>query len=224
MAEVFLFVGCIEEGALPEIGLRSLELLESQGHQVEVRSAQTCCGLWLWQEGLAEEARAVAAHNLAALEGDALVVPTSSACVQMLRDVYPRLVPEAHSLAPRVRQLAEMVHSPTWQIPDHERVGLLPNCLMASSGGDAAQRLWLGLEPSQRVGVAQHECCGFGAGLAAHQPEVARHLCALRLHQAQALGCTLMLVSDAGCRLELSAAAESSGCPLQVKHVAEVID
>jgi L-lactate dehydrogenase complex protein LldE len=220
MAEVVLFAGCIEDGALPEIGLKTVELLESQGHSVSLRPNQTCCGLPLWQEGLVDEATAVAAHNVAALAGDQPIVTTSGACAFMLFKVYPQLLPEAKPFAERVRQLCQVLDAPAWNLAPDEKVALQPTCVL--EGNDAADRALSSLDDTHKVALKSRECCGFGGGLALHQPNIAEHTAAARLKDAEQAGCTTLVVSDAGCLLHLRAAA-ARGCPVRVQHLVDLL-
>lgn len=218
MAELLLFAGCIEDGALPEIGLKTVELLESQGHSVALRPTQTCCGLPLWQEGLIDEATSVARHNVAALDGEQPIVTTSGACAFMLLKVYPQLLPEAKPFGARVRQLCEVIDAPAWNLAPGEKVALQPTCILESN--DAAERALSSLDETHKVALKSRDCCGFGGGLALHQPNVAEHTAAAKLKDAEQSGCTTLLVSDAGCLLHLRAAAAQS-CPVRVHHLVD---
>lgn len=220
---MLLFAGCLEEGARPDIGVKTADVLRANGLKVVCRSAQTCCGLPVWQEGLVDEATKIAEHNCAALEGVEPIVAPSGNCVFMLREVYPTLTPRAQALAARVRHVCEMVE-PAWHVPAGEKLALQPSCSLHAKGGDPAVKSLSALDRSHRAALSSLECCGFGGGLSAHQPGVADHLAARKLKDAELAGCTTLMVSDTGCLLHLSAAAEATGCPVRVRHIVELLD
>ena len=120
---VQLFVTCLVDLAYPEVGERTVALLERLGCRVEFPSAQTCCGQPAMNSGHPHAARRVAAafvDAFAPTEGP-IVAPVGS-CVHMVSHQYARLVgddPRAAAVAARVRDLASFV------VDDlgHEQVG-----------------------------------------------------------------------------------------------------
>ncbi len=115
---VALFITCIGDTILPEIGRATVEMLERLGHEVVFPEEQTCCGQLHANSGYAGEATALARRFVRVFAGYEAVVAPSSSCVGMVRTVYPELARAAgddelqrrvDELAPRVFELSELL-------------------------------------------------------------------------------------------------------------------
>ena len=88
---VGLLVTCLVDVMRPEIGFSALKLLESAGCDVIVPEQQTCCGQPPFNSGYWDEARAVAAPQLALFRDAEVVVSASGSCGAMMKKFYPEL-------------------------------------------------------------------------------------------------------------------------------------
>ena len=92
---VALFVTCVGDTILPEVGKATVRLLERLGHRVEFPDAQTCCGQLHANSGYRGEATALARRFVRVFEPYDVIVAPSSSCVGMVREIYPELARES---------------------------------------------------------------------------------------------------------------------------------
>jgi FAD/FMN-containing dehydrogenase/Fe-S oxidoreductase len=98
----------------PEVGEAAVAVLEAAGYEVLV-VGHPCCGRPMISKGLLDEARRVAAANVAALapyaERGIPIVGCEPSCVLSFRDEYPDLLdgPEVQALAERSYLLEEFI-------------------------------------------------------------------------------------------------------------------
>jgi L-lactate dehydrogenase complex protein LldE len=113
-----LFVTCIGEAVLPEIGRATVELLERLGHEVVFPKGQTCCGQMHLNSGHRNDALELARRFVRVFDGFEVIVASSSSCVGAVRELYPELARESEdetlerdvrALAPRVFELSELL-------------------------------------------------------------------------------------------------------------------
>ena len=108
---VGLFITCLGDTLFPETGRATVEVLERLGHTVVFPAGQTCCGQMQYNTGYPAEAALPAAKFARDFAGyDAVVVPSGS-CGAFIRDVHPKLVPEAVKLT-AVKLLKEYAIGP----------------------------------------------------------------------------------------------------------------
>ena len=179
---VALFITCIGDTILPEVGRSTVAVLERLGHEVVFPREQTCCGQLHANSGYRDTATALARRFVRVFGEHETVVAPSSSCVGMVRTVYPQLAREAGDarlerdvaeLAPRVYELSELlVHR--LEVTDvgaafPERVTYHPTChsLRVTRVGDAPIRLLRAVDGLELVELpGARECCGFGGTFA----------------------------------------------------------
>jgi Fe-S oxidoreductase len=92
---VLLFHDTFNTYQTPEVAIAATRLLDALGYQV-VPADRRCCGRPMISKGMLDEARAVAADNVARLAGAARegrpIVGLEPSCLLTLRDEYPELV------------------------------------------------------------------------------------------------------------------------------------
>ena len=95
---VGLFITCFNDALFPGTGSAVVTLLERLGHEVTFEPAQTCCGQLHWTTGYHREAAALARRFADVCERllseNDLVVTPSASCAAMVRESYPRLLPD----------------------------------------------------------------------------------------------------------------------------------
>ena len=85
---VGIFVTCIVDAMRPNIGFASLKLLKDAGCDVDVPTAQTCCGQPAFNSGDDATTRRIAEQVIEAFEDyDYIVVPSGSCAVNS--EVWP---------------------------------------------------------------------------------------------------------------------------------------
>ena len=106
---IALFVTCVNDLMYPDTGKSVVHILERLGHEVDFPLAQTCCGQMHANSGYRDEALPLVRHFAETFAGyEAIVVPSGS-CAAMVRDAYPRLVPETADVAARTYELSELL-------------------------------------------------------------------------------------------------------------------
>ncbi|MGD2027066.1 MAG: heterodisulfide reductase-related iron-sulfur binding cluster, partial [Anaerolineales bacterium] len=66
--KIALFVTCMVDQVLPEIGLASVRLLKRTGFQVDFPLSQTCCGQPFFTTGFHAQAKQLAKQTIQTLE------------------------------------------------------------------------------------------------------------------------------------------------------------
>src|SRR5690606_12108199 len=109
VVRIGLFVTCVNDLLYPRTGIAVVTLLERLGHRVEFPEAQSCCGQMHANTGYRDEAVPLIERFARVFEPyDAVVVPSGS-CAAMVRDTYPRLVPDTAGIAARTYELSEFL-------------------------------------------------------------------------------------------------------------------
>ncbi len=234
---VGLFVTCLVDLIRPQIGFASVKLLEAAGCDVDVPSAQTCCGQPAWNSGDDRNAAGIARQVVDAFETFDYVVAPSGSCAGMLRQHYPEILALDSHYAPRARALAAKTH---------ELVSFLVNvCGMTRVEAQCQTRVCyhdscsslremrVKNEPRTLLstvdGIAIAElkepevCCGFGGLFAVKYPEISERMADDKIADARATGADMLTGGDLGCLLHLAGRMERIGAPLRVRHVAEIL-
>ena len=222
---VSLFIPCLVDRFLPEVGEATVQVLRRAGHQVTFDDRQTCCGQPAYNAGHVNEATALALRFLDLFEGAEAVVAPSGSCVSMVTKHYGELplsdqdMRRWADLRGRVWELARFldVHGDMeslgarWQ----GRVGLHHSCHFlreldgaADSLGQVLARV-AGLETVDLPDATT--CCGFGGTFSAKFPKVSVAMGADKLTAIDAAGVDAVALADAGCLLQLRGLQRASG-------------
>lgn len=226
---VQLFVTCLVDLLHPGIGDSVVSALRAAGFEPEVPDDQTCCGQPLFNNGLRDDAAAVARVNSAALSGKHPIVVPSGSCAWTMRKVWPELAPETRPVADRVVEISELLGpaslpalalaEPTtvaWQSSCRALRGLdidtAPRALLSRIGGAHV------VEPEPAA-----ECCGFGGAFAVRYPELSTTMATERLDAAKRAGATTVVTAEPGCLMHLSCTSAARGDGMRVCHLAEIV-
>lgn len=240
---VQLFVTCLVDLLYPEVGERTVSLLERLGCDVEFPRGQTCCGQPAFNSGWPRQARTVADHFLnvfGATEGP-IVAPFGS-CVHMVRHAYRRLYADD----PARRALAEAVGGRTHDVasfvvdvlghpevggrypgPDGTPVAYHHECHLLRGLGtrDAPLSLLRGVAGCSLVSPVREDlCCGFGGTFAVKVPKVSAAMADEKLDTALAAGARAIVSTDVGCLMHLDGRARRRGLDLRVHHLVDLLE
>ena len=240
---VQLFVTCLVDLVHPEVGERTVALLERLGCRVEFAAAQTCCGQPASNSGHPAPARRLAEHFVdvfAATEGP-IVAPFGS-CVHMVRHHHPRLLADdaarlerSHALGERVLDLPSFIVDVLGRPEvggrypgrDGAAVAYHHECHLLRGLGVADQPLSLlrGVAGCRVVEPAHADlCCGFGGTFALKLPEVSVAMADEKLDRALAAGAEAIVSTDVGCLMHLEGRARRRGLPLAVHHLVDLLE
>jgi L-lactate dehydrogenase complex protein LldE len=248
---VALFVTCIVDQALPEVGVAAVHLLRKAGYEVDFPMSQTCCGQPFFNSGFRDEARTLAQRMIEIFEPYLYVVAPSGSCTAMVRAEFPHLFDElpgwrrrAQRLADKTYELSEfLVHVAHWQ---PARPAAAPRSPGPEAGDPQAplpalrvtyhdschmnRLLHLHDEPRSLLRAAGAEivemsesdrCCGFGGLFSIRMPEVSNAMTAEKLRQARSTDAPVLVTCDPGCLTQMRGLV---GDEVRVEHLAVVLE
>lgn len=170
LAEVVLFNDTWNEYQRPEIGEGAVRLLAAAGARVQLPEV-VCCGRPMLSEGLVEEARKNARHNLDVLyplvERGVPLVGLEPSCILTLRDDYKKLLPDDERVerlagATRLFEEAMLELEPHPSLKPGPPVLLHGHCHQKALVGTGSTERLLGFAAD--VETVDSGCCGM-AGL-----------------------------------------------------------
>ncbi|HUK13761.1 MAG TPA: (Fe-S)-binding protein [Thermoanaerobaculaceae bacterium] len=244
MPKVALFVPCYVDQFYPRVGLATLRVLRKLGLDVEFPAAQTCCGQPMANSGCAADARPLAERFLAIFGGYDHVVAPSGSCVSMVRNHYGQWL-EGKAGFDHLRtstfELCEyLVDVAKVARVDGEfrrKVGLHMSChglrelrLARSSETmvapfDKVRRLLAQLRGIELVELSRpDECCGFGGTFAVNEAAISSLMGRDRIADHERAGAEVIAGFDVSCLMHLEGLLRRAGKPLQVMHVAEILE
>lgn len=231
---IALFITCINDLVYPQTGRAVVTLLERLGHTVEFPAAQTCCGQMHANTGYREEALPmVRAYARTFAPYDAVVAPSGS-CVAMVRDAYPRLVPEAAAVASRTYELSELlvdvlgvtdVGAAAGAAFPH-RVAYHPTChgLRVLRLGDRPLRLLRTVRGINLVELPDAEqCCGFGGTFALKNADVSAAMLADKCAAVSGTGAEYVTAADNSCLAHIGGGLSRTSPSIRAVHYAEIL-
>ena len=236
---VALFITCIGDSVLPDVGKATVEILERLGHEVVFPLEQTCCGQLHANSGYRKEATALARRFVRIFdEFDAIVAPSSS-CSGMIRAVYPDLARESgdeaferdvQALVPRIFELSELLvnHLGITDVGASfpHRVTYHPTChsLRVTRVGDAPLRLLEAVDGLELVELPNaDECCGFGGTFAMKNADTSSAMVIDKCRAIVSTGATVCTALDGSCLLQIGGRLSRERANARTLHLAEIL-
>jgi L-lactate dehydrogenase complex protein LldE len=234
---VGLFATCLMNAFRPQVGFAALDLLERAGCEVDVPSAQTCCGQPAYNSGDAEGARALARQVIKTFERYDYVVGPSGSCMGMIRQDYPRLFAEDEKWLRRANALAAKSHELISFLVDvrglKDVVAQFDGVATYHDSCSGLRQLGVKAQPRELLagvqGLEMREmrdaevCCGFGGTFCVKYPEISTRIVDDKLACIAETGADTVLGGDLGCLMNIAGRASREGKALRVFHVAEVL-
>lgn len=236
---VALFITCIGDAVLPDVGKATVRVLERLGHEVVFPPDQTCCGQMHANSGHRPEATALARRFVRVFAPYEVVVAPSSSCVGMVRTIYPELARESGDpalarevaeIVPRVLELSELLVG-ALGVTDvgatfPHRVTYHPTChsLRVTHVGDAPLRLLEavdGLELLELPGAA--ECCGFGGTFAVKNADTSTSMVVDKCRAIRETGAEVCTALDGSCLLQIGGRLDREQSGVRTMHLAEIL-
>lgn len=238
---VYLFVTCLVDMFVPEAGMDAVRLLEREGITVHYPEQQSCCGQPAYSSGNPEQARAVAAAQMALFTEDWPVIVPSGSCAGMMRHHWVRLFADDAQQAQRAANLSERVFELTEYLQQvlqldfaqlaqantqTERVALHTSCGARREMG-TRQHGVATLAQLPAITLTEHqresECCGFGGTFSLKHPAISGAMVMDKLAALRATSCQGVVTADCGCLLNLRHAAEYQQQPVRIEHMASFL-
>ena len=221
------------DGLFSHVHDATIRVLEVNGFAVREVTGAGCCGALHAHAGLADEARALAAANVAAFDGTDTIVVNSAGCGALLRD-YGHLLdhePEAVAFSARVRDVTELLAGRTGGVvpgaPLDRHVAYDPPChlLHAQRVAEPPLRLF-GAIPVLRLERTPDadRCCGSAGLYTLVEPEMSRTVLAPKLDELRAAAPQIVATGNPGCAMQIGAGLAASGLEIPVVHPVELLD
>lgn len=234
---ISLFIPCLADTLLPEVGEATARLLERLGLDLYYPEEQTCCGQPAFNAGHWEDARRVARQFLRAFEDSELIVSPSGSCVSMVRNYYQLLFADTSRDLEKARTIGER----TFELTEF----LVRRLGVADLGASFSGRLTyhdschlnreLGIKEEPRTliravaGVELVEmedserCCGFGGTFSIKFPEVSAAMARRKAERIGESGANAVVVCDPGCLIQIKGYLSRQGSNVRVMHIAELL-
>jgi L-lactate dehydrogenase complex protein LldE len=234
---VSLFVPCLADIFLPEVGEATARLLERLGIELSYPEDQTCCGQPAFNAGHWEDARRVARQFLRAFEDSEIIVSPSGSCVSMVRNHYQRLFADN----PSDLEKAQTIGGRTFELTEFlvRHLGLTD--LGASFSGRVTyhdschlnRELGIKEEPRALIRAVaglelvemqdSERCCGFGGIFSIKFPEVSAAMARRKAELIGESGADTVVLCDPGCLIQLRGCLSRQGSNIRVMHIAELL-
>jgi L-lactate dehydrogenase complex protein LldE len=239
---VQLFITCLIDTFLPEIGEAVVMVLERQGLQVGFPARQACCGQPAFNAGLRKDARPMAEQTIRAFEDSSgPVITPSGSCAAMIRHSYlelfagdPAWLSRAQALAARTYEFSEYLVD----VLGVEDVGArFPGKLSYHSSCHLLRGLGVDRQPRALLAHVREaelvelpyadECCGFGGVFSVVHPELSAELLKRKISNFEKTAAPTLVVADTGCLMNIQGGLKRQGkapaARRRVLHIAEVL-
>jgi L-lactate dehydrogenase complex protein LldE len=230
---IALFVTCVNDLVYPATGKAVVSILERLGHTVEFPADQTCCGQLHANTGYRAETLPLVRGFARSFAGYEVVVAPSGSCVAMVRDSYPRLLPDDEAVAQvaaRTYELSELLVD-VLGVTDvgaafPHRVTYHPTChgLRMLRLGDKPERLLARVRGIELVPLPDaDQCCGFGGTFALKNPDVSGAMLADKCAAATGTGAAYLAAADNSCLSHIGGGLSRRRAGTRAIHYAEIL-
>ena len=234
--QVSIFAGCVMSTALADIDRATLRVLRRAGFTVRNPAEQGCCGALHAHGGDLRGALALARSCISAFEGSGgPIVVNSAGCGAMLKDYAhhfrsePSWAERARAFSARVRDLSEVLSPGALPVVHgvDGRVVYQDACHLLHAQRISRQpRELLSCVPGVELVEIDEAalCCGSAGIYNLTNPVQSRQLQQRKLDHILAAEPSLIVTANPGCLLQLRAGLVERRSPVQVKHLAEILD
>jgi L-lactate dehydrogenase complex protein LldE len=234
---VGLFVTCLVDLFRPSIGFAAVKLLTDADCEVDVPTAQTCCGQPAYNSGDKSTAQQLARQTIAAFETHDYVVAPSGSCAGMLKLHYPELLKDDPAWKARATAFGAKVHELISFLVNVRGVSAVDAELKAratyhdSCSGlrelgvrEQPRKLLRSVKGLELVELTDADvCCGFGGTFAVKYPDISNAIVERKAEHIATTGADLLLAGDLGCLMNMAGKLSRQGRSIAVRHVAEVL-
>ncbi len=247
--KVALFVPCYVDQFYPQVGISTLELLESLGCEVEFPERQTCCGQPMANAGFAAASKACDSNFVRNFSGYDHIVCPSGSCVlhikEHLQPAYqtgrPESDPEVAEIRKRIYELTEFLVD-VLKVKDLKasfpyKVGLHVSChgqrgLHLSSMSETMTPPFS--KPVELLNMVKgvqlatltrkDECCGFGGTFCVTEEAVSVAMGKDRIADHLDKGVDVITGGDMSCLMHLEGILRRQNSKVKVLHIAEILN
>lgn len=234
MSAVSVFVPCMVDLFLPEIGEASFLLLRRLGLNPIYHKEQTCCGQPVFNAGYKKKAKEAAKHFIEVFGDDEVVVCPSGSCVDMVKHCYPDLLADAGEWGKRAEALAPRVYEFSQYIVDvlgiedvgarfEGKVTYHESCRLLRGLGISEQpkKLLRAVRGAELVDLEKAEmCCGFGGEFANDFHEISEAMVEEKADNYLNSGADVLVACEPGCLLNIGGYLSRNHPEKKVAHLA----
>jgi L-lactate dehydrogenase complex protein LldE len=237
MTEVQLFSTCLAEEFFPEVNDAAATVLERLRLKVTPIRGAFCCGQVAFNEGMREQAVALARRFLNSVQPGVPIVVPSGSCTSMLKIFYGDLLADDPALAARAMAIRPWVFELSQFIVNVLKVKYLgaryeravvyhPSChLMRELGVRAEPMTLLSAVAGIKLCVVRdrEECCGFGGMFSVKFPDISASMLDDKIARINESGAEVVVANDCGCLMQIGGGLSRKGEKIEVRHLAEVL-
>jgi L-lactate dehydrogenase complex protein LldE len=237
MTEVQLFSTCLAEEFFPEVNDAAATVLERLRLKVTPIRGAFCCGQVAFNEGMREQAVALARRFLNSVQPGIPIVVPSGSCTSMLKIFYGDLLADDPALAARAAAIRPWVFELSQFIVNVLKVKYLgaryeravayhPSCHLMRELGVRAEPMTL-LSAVAGIKLCQvrdrEECCGFGGMFSVKFPDISASMLDDKLARINESGAEVVVANDCGCLMQIGGGLSRKGEKIEVRHLAQVL-
>ena len=235
---VGLLTGCVQRVFVSEANTASVRVLAAEGCSVAAPKAQGCCGALDLHAGQRDAARRRARALIDTFQtlDVSYIVVNAAGCGAAMKE-YGQLLADDPHYARRAEQFAASVRDFSELLaeigPQAKRLPL-PALVTYQDACHLLHAQRIRLQPRTLLqGIPKLElrepaepdmCCGSAGIYNLVQPDAGRELGDRKARTLKATGSNIVITANPGCLLQLRAAFARFGEPVEVLHVAEVLD
>jgi L-lactate dehydrogenase complex protein LldE len=237
MTEVQLFSTCLAEEFFPEVNDAAATVLERLRLKVTPIRGAFCCGQVAFNEGMREQAVALARRFLNSVQPGVPIVVPSGSCTSMLKIFYGDLLADDPALAARAAAIRPWVFELSQFIVNVLKVKYLgarferavayhPSCHLMRELGVRAEPMTL---LSAVAGIKlcavrdREECCGFGGMFSVKFPDISASMLDDKIARINESGAEVVVANDCGCLMQIGGGLSRKGEKIEVRHLAQVL-
>ena len=228
---VALFLGCVADITQPQVSAATILVLNALGVDVRIPKSQGCCGALEQHAGRKSGAARLARANLKALAGEDAIVGTASGCLATLKD-YPEILGvDAVGFDKRVFDISDYIsrHERFKKIefrPWKAKVLVQNPCTLRNvlkTGAEIPGLLSRIPDLKVRTLSASRGCCGAAGSYMLTQAKQADAFADEFAIAIEKMDPDVLVTSNVGCSLHLTAALARRGITIPVMHPVEVL-
>lgn len=212
---VALLTGCAQQVLAPEISRDAIDILVTNGIEVQVPEDQGCCGALAWHIGDLKAAQRFALNNLDAFGRADDIITTAAGCGSGMQEYGLILAGTEHEsrareFAAKVVDIATFLDRlelpPPPPLSGRILVAYHDACHLANAQGvrDQPRKLLRSIPNIQLVEIADPQiCCGSAGTYNLDQPEVAASLGRQKARAILDTGASIVATGNIGCLTQL---------------------
>lgn len=231
-AEYLYVPGCWSSIRLPETARASLELMNRAGLDVTVLGErERCCGLFLIDNGMMDEARKIAKDNTLLFESTSakVVIAECPACFDVFKNVYAQLFREPNY---KVVYMGEVLNDLMEQgkikvKKSEEKIIFKDPCPLVRRHDMIEIPRKVLTSVAELVEYEEHgreaACCGAPAGVKPLYPEIANKLAGDLVDEASSKGLTEIGVGCAFCMYHMKGVLKGPEDPRRIRTLSQLV-